>query len=326
MGHQFIDLMTFRDDVVQHVRDVVANLDASQIRHCVRLFGGLSAALREVAHLVSHHGKAHSGLAGTGRFHRRIQGEDVGPESDFINRSDDLGNVVAGRFDGAIKTSSDDIAKIIRTIDEIAFQTNILALNAAVEAARAGEAGMGFAVVADEVRNLAQRSAQAAKETDSKIKGAVAKIGEGVEISDNVAHMLDDIVTKVRQVDELVAQVSTASREQTQGISQVNAAMSQIDGVTQRNAANAEQSASAAEEMNSQAGSTKESVAELAELVAGKHQTLALKAVAPGYEKENRAPVAQPHSDGRGNGQGSAGPGPATLPRSRRAISAQGDF
>jgi methyl-accepting chemotaxis protein len=97
-----------------------------------------------------------------------------------------------------IKTSSDDIAKIIKTIDEIAFQTNILALNAAVEAARAGEAGMGFAVVADEVRSLAQRSAQAAKETAAKIEGAIAKTTQGVEINVKVAQALHDIVTKAR--------------------------------------------------------------------------------------------------------------------------------
>jgi methyl-accepting chemotaxis protein len=173
----------------------------------------------------------------------------------------------------AIKVSSHDIAKIIKTIDEIAFQTNILALNAAVEAARAGEAGMGFAVVADEVRNLAQRCAQAAKETAVKIEGAIAKSGQGVEISGKVAVALNEIVTKVRQVDELVTAVAGASREQAQGITQVNSAVAQMDKVTQDNAATAEESAAAAEELFAQAKSMKQAVDELIQLVDGQDAT-----------------------------------------------------
>jgi methyl-accepting chemotaxis protein len=172
----------------------------------------------------------------------------------------------------AIKGSSDDIAKIIKTIDEIAFQTNILALNAAVEAARAGEAGMGFAVVADEVRNLAQRCAQAAKETASKIEDAIAKSGQGVEITTKVAQALNEIVQKVRQVDELVTDVATASREQSDGITQINNAVGQMDKVTQSNAATAEESAAAAEELNAQAEAMKHSVADLLRLVGGEKQ------------------------------------------------------
>lgn len=174
----------------------------------------------------------------------------------------------------AIKTSSDDIAKIIKTIDEIAFQTNILALNAAVEAARAGEAGMGFAVVADEVRNLAQRSAQAAKETAAKIAGAIGNTTQGVEISGKVANALSEIVTKAREVDELVAEVATASREQTQGIAQINSAVGQMDQVTQSTAANAEESAAAAEQLNAQAQMMKTSVAQLLCLIDGAAESL----------------------------------------------------
>ena len=168
-----------------------------------------------------------------------------------------------------IKTSSDDIAKIIKTIDEIAFQTNILALNAAVEAARAGEAGAGFAVVAGEVRNLAQRAAQAAKETATKIEGAIAKTGHGVALAETVTHRLHEIVDKARHVDELVAEVAAASKEQSQGVQEVNSAVTQMDKVTQSNAASAEESASAAQELQGQSHRMKEAVSTLLAFMEG---------------------------------------------------------
>jgi len=170
---------------------------------------------------------------------------------------------------GDIKASSDKVAKIIKVIDEIAFQTNILALNAAVEAARAGEAGMGFAVVADEVRNLAQRCAQAAKDTAALIEESIVKSNDGKTKVDQVAVAIRTITEESAKVKTLVDEVTLGSEEQTRGIEQVAKALTQMEQVTQQSAANAEESAAAAEELTAQASTLMEVVHQLSSMVGG---------------------------------------------------------
>ncbi len=173
-----------------------------------------------------------------------------------------------------ITGSSDKISKIIKVIDEIAFQTNILALNAAVEAARAGEAGMGFAVVADEVRNLAQRSAQAAKDTASLIEESIAKSQEGSERLQKVADVMHAITESTSKVKTLVDEVNLGSQEQSRGIQQISKAISQMDHVTQSAAASAEEGASASEQLSAQAEAMGQAVRKLSQLVEGGDHTI----------------------------------------------------
>ena len=187
-----------------------------------------------------------------------------------------------------IEAGSMETAKIIKVIDEIAFQTNLLALNAAVEAARAGEAGKGFAVVAEEVRNLAKRSAEAARDTSALIEGSVKNAHNGVEISEEVGRSLVHIVNNVSKTSELVAEIAAASEEQSQGIGQINSAIVQMDAVTQANAANAEQSASASEELSAQASQMNLAVQELRDLIEGRHGELSKRLpprAAPSFKK-----------------------------------------
>jgi methyl-accepting chemotaxis protein/methyl-accepting chemotaxis protein-1 (serine sensor receptor) len=166
-----------------------------------------------------------------------------------------------------IHAQSGKISKIIRAIDEIAFQTNILALNAAVEAARAGEAGMGFAVVADEVRNLAQRSAQAARDTAALIEESIAKSHEGKSRVDQVAVAVRLISADASKVKSLVDEMSAGSSQQGQGMEQIARAIAQMEQVTQQTAANAEQGAAAATELTAQSASLKDIMERLTDLV-----------------------------------------------------------
>ncbi len=199
-----------------------------------------------------------------------------------------------------ISAASEETAKIIKTIDEIAFQTNLLALNAAVEAARAGEAGAGFAVVADEVRSLAIRAAQAAKDTANLIEGTVKKIKNGSELVSRTNEAFARVAAGARKVEELVGEISAASQEQAQGIQQINGAISEMDKVVQRNASGSEEAAAAAEELNAQAEQMKAFVQELVAVVGGQEgaqrtnlRTAAVRRTPPG----NPAPSVSHQAD-----------------------------
>ncbi len=168
-----------------------------------------------------------------------------------------------------ITKASEETFKIIKTIDEIAFQTNLLALNAAVEAARAGEAGAGFAVVADEVRNLAMRAADAAKNTSEMIEGTIKRVNAGSDLVTIASEAFTEVRDSSQKVAGLIKEIAAASGEQSQGIEQINKGMGEVDTVTQQNAANAEESASASEEMNAQAEHMMAFVNELIELIGG---------------------------------------------------------
>ncbi|HOW64799.1 MAG TPA: methyl-accepting chemotaxis protein [Candidatus Paceibacterota bacterium] len=313
-----------------------------------------SSSLEEMASMTQRNAEGARGakdLAGQAKTAAQEGSQSTAAMNDAMNSIQSSSDEMRAAMD-AVKTSNDEVSKIIKTIDEIAFQTNILALNAAVEAARAGEAGMGFAVVADEVRSLAQKSAQAARETAEKIEAAVQRSEQGVRVSEKVNEQLKQVVTrardvqtklggivqKVQQVDSLVAEIAAASAEQSQGIGQINKAVGEMDQITQATAARAEESASAAEEMRAQSAALQQAVGEL-QVMVGEHHGIPTEpaasrpAVVPPspttIPPAHRPPLsprkpAQP-SNGNGKGNGHAQELPLPTVHRRQAASAGGD-
>ncbi|MEG0339430.1 MAG: methyl-accepting chemotaxis protein [Oscillospiraceae bacterium] len=208
----------------------------------------LAATINEISHQVSNNA--------ANAEEANLKAEQVGVNIEESNKQ--MQNMISAMDE--INESSGEISKIIKTIEDIAFQTNILALNAAVEAARAGAAGKGFAVVADEVRNLAGKSQQAAKETTELIQGSIASVKNGAVIAESTAKSLSEVVTGTKSVVDIVERISSASKEQANSVNQVTLGIEQISSVVQTNSATAEESAAASEELSAQAAMLKELV------------------------------------------------------------------
>jgi methyl-accepting chemotaxis protein len=253
-----------------------------------------AASLEQLASTVAQnaeHARHASQLAASARAHAETGGEVVG-------------RAIASMQ--GINSSSKRIADIIGVIDEIAFQTNLLALNAAVEAARAGEQGRGFAVVAAEVRNLAGRSAAAAKEIKALIQDSVEKVAEGTRHVNESGATLGEIVSSSKKVSDIVAEIASASAEQTAGIQQVNQAVSQLDAVTQQNAALVEEASATADALDGQAQALRDAV--------GRFDTGAAPAEVDGGAGKKQAPSARRAGSERAEVRASAR-GHAAAPR-----------
>jgi aerotaxis receptor len=236
VSEQVVNMQTATSEIAQGNNDLASRTEqaASSVQETASAMTQMTATVKSSADTATQANQ----LSGSASDAAQKGGKAV---ADVVATMDDITH------------SSKKIADIIGVIDGIAFQTNILALNAAVEAARAGEQGRGFAVVAAEVRSLAQRSADAAKEIKTLIGASVDKVESGAKLVDNAGQTMDDIVSQVKRVSDLIAEISSATIEQSAGLTQVGQAVSHLDQITQQNAALVEQSAAASESLKDQA-------------------------------------------------------------------------
>jgi len=302
---------------IQHINAASGSLAESASEQAASL-EETSASLEEISSMTKHN--AENAANGTTLGRQTREATDLGHQRlEEMSRTLTVIKSAVGEMQAAVgemQSSSQEISKIIKIINEIAFQTNLLALNAAVEAARAGEAGAGFAVVADEVRALAQRSAQAAKDTAEKIEAAAkrsefggiasARVVESLSEVQNTAASLEEvfqgIAAQIKSLDDVIAGIATASKEQSHGVAEVNLAVSQMDKITQSNAASAEENAGAAEELTGQAAALQGIVVQLQKVITGeKPQALAgsarpllppLPTIKPGARRRTAEPRA----------------------------------
>jgi hypothetical protein len=253
------------------VRDLtsISSGTASAAAQISRASQGLAQGASEQAaslEQTSASGEQISAMTRNNAEHSRNAAEQMQHTARSIEEANERLDQMIGSM-GEIQASSDKVSKIIRTIDEIAFQTNILALNAAVEAARAGESGMGFAVVADEVRSLAHRSAEAARNTAALIEESIARSKDGKNKLDQMAEAIASITRNTAQVNTLVEGIRQGSEEQARGIELMSRNLAQMQSVTQTTAASAEENAAAGQELSAQAETMKSTVRELAGMV-----------------------------------------------------------
>jgi methyl-accepting chemotaxis protein len=284
-------IITGLNEGADQVRDASKQVSTSS-QELARSTGEQASALEETSAALEQM----SAMTQTNATHASEANNHTDQARDAAQAGDRTMQRLAEAMD-AINHSAEKISRIIKVIEEIAFQTNLLALNAAVEAARAGEHGKGFAVVADEVRSLAQRAAQAAGETSQLIEESVGRAAEGTQVAGEFAEALTGIVADITKVSDLVSGITTASQEQAQGISQVNSAMGQIDKLTQGNAAGSEQSAAAAEQLSAQADTLKGMLGDLVNLVSGAAKSASQPAPTDPPMRTTASPGAPPASD-----------------------------